>query len=62
MHLSFATGEHIGKFKEPQKLSIIRLNILERERKYQEAINLAAAVELDHYCARYQLKVPSPIL
>lgn len=50
-------GEGIGKYKEPQPLSIARLNQLEREQRYEEAVNLAKAVDLDFYSAKFLLKL-----
>jgi len=50
-------GNHIGKYTEPESLSIIRCNHLEREKKFEQALNLAKAVDLDHYTARYLIKV-----
>jgi hypothetical protein len=50
-------GEGIGKYKEPQSLSIARLNQLEREKRYEEGVNLAKAVDLDFYTAKFLLKM-----
>ncbi|KAL6062576.1 hypothetical protein QOT17_012173 [Balamuthia mandrillaris] len=50
-------GDHIGKYTEPQALSIARCNILEREKKFEQALNLAKAVDLDHYTARFLIKL-----
>eukprot|EP00761_Pharyngomonas_kirbyi_P010852 gb/GECH01010875.1/.p1 GENE.gb/GECH01010875.1/~~gb/GECH01010875.1/.p1 ORF type:complete len:1141 (+),score=429.78 gb/GECH01010875.1/:1-3423(+) len=51
------SGEHIGKFKEPTELSNARLDILEREKKFDEALNLAKAVDLTHRAAIFLLKL-----
>jgi hypothetical protein len=50
-------GEHIGKFVEPKSLTIARLNQLERDERYQEGVNLARAVDLDFYAAKFLLKL-----
>lgn len=50
-------GESIGKFKEPRELSIARLNHLERQKRYEEGVNLAKAVDLDFYAAKFLLRL-----
>eukprot|EP01080_Neovahlkampfia_damariscottae_P003429 gene3429-5974_t len=50
-------GEGIGKYKEPQALSVARLNQLEREKRYEEGVNLAKSVDLDFYTAKFLLKL-----
>eukprot|EP01087_Luapelamoeba_hula_P018098 TRINITY_DN5787_c0_g1_i1.p1 TRINITY_DN5787_c0_g1~~TRINITY_DN5787_c0_g1_i1.p1 ORF type:complete len:1968 (-),score=477.43 TRINITY_DN5787_c0_g1_i1:25-5928(-) len=50
-------GDHIGKYKEPEALSIVRCNMLERDRKVEQALHLAKAVELHHFTARFLIKL-----
>lgn len=50
-------GESIGKFSEPKALSVERLNQLERDGRFEEGMNLAKAVDLDFYLARFLLKI-----
>lgn len=50
-------GDHIGKFYEPTGLVIARLNMLEAEGTFETALNLAKAVDLHSFSARFLLKV-----
>eukprot|EP01114_Cavostelium_apophysatum_P005388 TRINITY_DN1631_c0_g1_i3.p1 TRINITY_DN1631_c0_g1~~TRINITY_DN1631_c0_g1_i3.p1 ORF type:complete len:2306 (+),score=986.21 TRINITY_DN1631_c0_g1_i3:123-7040(+) len=50
-------GDFIGKFYEPTGLVIARLNILEREEKFQEAVSLAQSVDLFFYAAKFLIKL-----
>ena len=47
----------VESYKEPQVLTLARLNILERDKRYQEAYNFAKAVNLTLQSAKFLMKM-----
>jgi hypothetical protein len=50
-------GDSIGKFYEPNGLLVARLNMLEQEDDNTSALNLAQAVDMHNFAAKFLIKI-----